>query len=155
MPTPADHLLADLTRLGIKVVVHGDRLRYRPRSALTPDLAARLRTHKANLLAILRLFVGPDAATAASVGPVADEPDPEAIQWEDCIDPPPPCPGCGGLIFWWNPSGGRRCKACDPPTAAIRLLEKAERIRRRHGSPSTPGAAEMLGDLKRLIDTCI
>lgn len=35
MAYPTGDLLADLTRLGIEVVVHGDRLRYCPRSALT------------------------------------------------------------------------------------------------------------------------
>lgn len=47
-------LLADLDRLGIRLDADGDRLRYHPRSAATPDLLDRLRTHKAALLAILR-----------------------------------------------------------------------------------------------------
>jgi hypothetical protein len=49
----ASDLLADLTQRGIELVAEGDRLRYRPRSAVTPELAQRLRTHKAELLAIL------------------------------------------------------------------------------------------------------
>jgi hypothetical protein len=44
----AVNLLADLTRLGIEVVVHKVRLRYRPRSALMPDQVERLRAHKPN-----------------------------------------------------------------------------------------------------------
>ena len=46
-------LLADVTRRGIELVAHGDRLWCRPRSALTPELVDRLKAHKAELLAIL------------------------------------------------------------------------------------------------------
>ena len=53
MGTAAADLLIDLTRRGIELVPCGDWLRYRPRSAMTPDLAERLRAHKAELLAIL------------------------------------------------------------------------------------------------------
>ena len=50
----AAELLSELTRLGIEVVASGDRLRYRPRSAVAPDLAAKLKMHKPELLALLR-----------------------------------------------------------------------------------------------------
>lgn len=50
----AAELLLDLGRLGIRLEAHGDRLRYSPRSALTPDLLDRLKSHKAELLALLR-----------------------------------------------------------------------------------------------------
>ena len=50
---PAD-LMTDLARLGIRIEAHGDRLRYSPRSAVTPDLARRMKAHKGELLAILR-----------------------------------------------------------------------------------------------------
>ena len=52
MSVPA--LMADLARLGVRLEAHGDRLRYSPRSAVTPELAARMKSHKAELLAILR-----------------------------------------------------------------------------------------------------
>ena len=39
----AAELMADLTRLGIRLEAHGDRLRYWPRSALTPELANRMK----------------------------------------------------------------------------------------------------------------
>lgn len=61
--------MADLAGRGIRLEAHGDRLRYHPRSAITPDLVDRLRDHKAELLAILR----PDAAevdTSKGVGNV-------------------------------------------------------------------------------------
>jgi hypothetical protein len=50
----AAELLLDLGRLGIRLEADGERLRYFPRSALTPDLLDRLKAHKAELLAVLR-----------------------------------------------------------------------------------------------------
>lgn len=52
-PTPVAVLLVELARRGIELRAAGDRLRYRPRSAMTPDLAARLEAHRADVLAIL------------------------------------------------------------------------------------------------------
>ncbi len=46
---------------------------------------------------------------------------------------PDPCPACGSMELWENPLGDWRCMACDPPTKAIQLLKKTQRIRRRHG----------------------
>jgi hypothetical protein len=48
--TPLELLLADLAARGIEVQAHGDRLRFRPPNAVTPDLVQRLKTHKAELL---------------------------------------------------------------------------------------------------------
>lgn len=50
----AAELLDDLTRLGIRFEADGERLRYYPRSALTPDLLDRLKASKADLLALLK-----------------------------------------------------------------------------------------------------
>jgi hypothetical protein len=144
-------LLIDLDRAGVQELVAADgRLLYRPRSAVTPDLAERLRTHKAALLAAL----GPAAPADGPVhedaagGFAEDDSDPAPIGWDSAIDPPEPCGKCGGLVFWWSIRGDRRCVACDPPLAAVRLLERAETIRRRHGIPSPAGAAEMLVEMK-------
>jgi len=123
MGTAATDLLTDLGRLGVELVADGDRLRYRPQSALTPDLADRLRSHKAELLAILGSTVRPEAANLP-IGPGA------SIRWEESIDPPDPCPGCGGLVFWWNVLGDRRCMKCDPPhPRARRLRQLAQQLR--------------------------
>ena len=46
--------MADLVQMGIRLEAHGDRLRYSPRSAVTPNLANRMKAHKGELLAILR-----------------------------------------------------------------------------------------------------
>ena len=50
----AARLIADLTNMGIRLEVQGDRLRYSPRSAVTPTLIERMKARKAELLAILR-----------------------------------------------------------------------------------------------------
>jgi len=65
-------LLADVTRRGIELVAHGDRLWCHPRSAVTPDLLAGLRTHKPALLALLRDVGGPGGGggPAETAGPV-------------------------------------------------------------------------------------
>jgi hypothetical protein len=50
----AQAILSDLQALGVRLEVHGDRLRYHPRSLVGPDLLIRLREHKPELLAILQ-----------------------------------------------------------------------------------------------------
>jgi hypothetical protein len=149
-PQTLTELLAELSRRGIQIVPRGERLRYRPRSALTPDLLKRLKTHKGELLTILRPFETPGEPDLA---PAADRPERARSREEHSTDPPAPCLTCGGLLSWWNPLGDRRCMACDPPTKAIRLLERSEQIRRRHRIPSPTGAAEMLAELKRTSST--
>ncbi|NQT39186.1 MAG: hypothetical protein HQ581_16935 [Planctomycetes bacterium] len=139
----AESLLMDLVRLGIKLEAHGDRLRYHPQGAMTPDLIDRLRTHKAELLAALRSAVDPDGvATAPVTGEPAEsgpEAAPEAIRWEDAIHPPDPCSKCGSLELWQTLAGNWRCMRCDPPTTAQRLAELAGRIRRKMGRTKDAG----------------
>ena len=133
-------LLAECNAHGIRLALAdgGGLAVDAPEDALTPDLLARLKAHKAELLAALRPPVAP-------VEPA------EAVLQEECIEPPDPCPNCRGLVFWWDIPGDQRCMACDPPVKAIRALEIVERIRRRHRIPSPPGVPEMLADLKRII----
>ena len=120
----ATELLNELTRRGVVLVVTGDRLRFYPRTAMTPELVGRLREHKAEVLEIL------------------SEPWPEVDG-----DAPDPCPQCGSLELWETMSGRWRCMKCDPPERAIRLLEKVERIRWRCGLPDPPGAAELFSEI--------
>ena len=49
----AAELLMDLGRLGIRLEADGERLRFHPRSALTPELLGRLKAHKGELLTML------------------------------------------------------------------------------------------------------
>ena len=50
----ATTLINDLARLEIQLKADGDRLRYAPRSAVTPALAEQIKAHKGELLEILR-----------------------------------------------------------------------------------------------------
>ncbi len=71
-PCPASSLLVELVQRGIELRAVGDRLRYRPRSAMTPDLADRLAAHRGELLAILKaadLGAGDSAAPLPTYTP--------------------------------------------------------------------------------------
>ena len=119
--------MAYLARLGIRIEAHGDRLRYSPRSAVTPELADRMKAHKGELLAILRR------------DPEAGETD-EGIE---VIDPPDPCPKCGTLELWQSLAGNWRCLRCDPPTKARRPRERAARLKTdRTDSPRMNGRGD-------------
>lgn len=124
-------LMIDLDRAGVRELVADDgRLLYRPRSAVTPELAERLRSHKAALLAALRPAGAPgpeDEAAALLAGlPMAEAPPLGPDGWPtDSIDPPEPCSDCGGLMFWWNAFGDQRCLACDPPARVDRYLRRS------------------------------
>lgn len=156
--TAAD-LLAELNERGITVEARGDRLRYSPPSAVTPDLADRMKARKGELLAILRDAPNDTAidltdATAAwqtvldrlEGNPLfptnlmealraadarwAADPDADGTGKEtDVIDPPDPCSECGTLELWQSLVGNWRCLRCDPPTKAWQLRERAERMK--------------------------
>ena len=51
----ATAILGELQRLGVSLEVVGDRLRYRPREAVTPDLVEALRKQKGELLKVLTM----------------------------------------------------------------------------------------------------
>lgn len=63
LDTPAA-LLAELTALRIELQAHGERLRFRPQSPMTPELLARVKIHKHGLLALLTNTKTPAGATA-------------------------------------------------------------------------------------------
>ena len=145
-------LLLDLGRLGIRLEAHGDRLRYSPRSAVTPDLAHRLKAHKGELLKILRNpTTGPELTPhdPASASPAASgtlggnpstcntttEPDfepPGPDGWPaSCIDPDEltPCLECDALDLWQSMAGNWHCQNCNPPDKARQLRELAKRLK--------------------------
>ncbi len=165
MRTSAVDLLIDLTRRGIELVAHEDRLRYRPRSAVTPDLAERMKAHKCELMAILR----PEAPEVDAPNGVKnvhfsserhdwktsqnlfDKLDSEfqfdldvcaTSQNAKCArfftpddDGPPPCPKCGSLELWETLTGTWRSLHCAPPTTSGKMLEQAKRLRGQLGFP--------------------
>lgn len=113
-----DELLAELAEAGVTLVSDGDRLRFYPRAAMTPELAERLRTSKAEVLAIM------------------------ANPWPEAEHEPAPCEKCISLELWETLIGRWRCMKCDPPEKARRWLDKAERLRKRYGLPDPMGPAE-------------
>ena len=77
----ATQLIADLARLGIRLETHVDRLRYSPRSAVTPDLAERMKAHKRELLVILQTGGAP-----APLAPIVKTSVPADGKWHTIYD---------------------------------------------------------------------
>jgi hypothetical protein len=104
---------------------HGERLRYYPRSALTPDLLDRLKAHKAELLAMLRPAPSTEAEPEiATHRPVPKLPKPKPVcrcgstTWRDVVLSHTPhngttirrdCAGCGRFLdfpLWYGKDAG-------------------------------------------------
>jgi len=64
LDTAGAALLAELTARGIELRALGDRLRFRPRKAMTPDLFARVASHKLELLTLLTITKTPAGGSA-------------------------------------------------------------------------------------------
>jgi hypothetical protein len=129
-------LLDELDRLRISLQCHGDRLRFRPRDAVTPELREQLRSHKAKLLEIFR----PRAAAASKYSDWIERPGPDGyatllapeMDATETIDTPDPCLRCGGIVMWWDWGGGQHCEKCEPRTKATQLRELAQQLRDRY-----------------------
>jgi hypothetical protein len=98
-------LLAELMRRRVEVAVDGDRLRFRPQDAVTPELRAALIEHKADLIRLL--------------DPVSDE-----VIWRiDAMRPQVPRTGAIGCLLArpearTAPAG--MCVSCGDPLATDR-----------------------------------
>ena len=116
-----------LSRLGIRLEAHGDRLRYCPKSCVTPALAARMKAHKHDLLAHLR----GESVEAEPGSPAAPDIDVEAIhRWLDNqVVPQNPqwCPRYGHLRGWRSIYGPHLiCAICSPPAFSDIVEEYVE-----------------------------
>ena len=69
-------LVAELRARGVELRAVGDRLRYKPASALTPADVEVLRQHKAAVLALLRAAERPAVVALTSY----------AHPWPDCLE---------------------------------------------------------------------
>ena len=109
--TTADRLLSDLRRHGIDLALHGDRIRYRPKDALTPALKAAITEHRSELLLLLALE-NPQVRWRADVmrpliPPTGRIPTVFVHQLESVPDGY--CLSCGELL---TPGNSYRCEPC-------------------------------------------
>jgi hypothetical protein len=76
------------------------------------------------------------------------------VAWDDAIAPALPCPKCGSLELWESMAGCWRCMLCDPPTAALRLLERVETVRERKTvSQNQPGCTLAASVDKTIVES--
>jgi hypothetical protein len=137
-------ILSRIRQAGGTIEVVGGDLRVKaPKGLLSSAERLLLAEHKAEIIKLL-----------AAEMVVEDEPqDQHAAQQDDeqveAVDVAP-CSKCRSLELWQTAVGTWRCLRCDPPTIAIRALEKVQQIRRRHGLPARPETAAMLDGLRRM-----
>lgn len=143
MISPVQSILTKAESLGLRLVVVGDSIRFRPKSAMTQQLAELITANRSAVLDALRSTDATRLHNPANHREIETSVcvDSELFcesQWpDDSIEVPPACSVCGGLELW-QPFRNRlslvdppwRCLRCDPPLAADRLLAATERIRR-------------------------
>jgi len=138
MTATAAELLRELQSRGVELAAAGDRLRFRPASAVPPDLRAVLAEHKRELLAALT----PSPATEAE--PVPTRPSSSAPAWltgPALARLPEPMQGLTCPRDGWTPARwaahlhylAGRCEGLHPDAAA-RYREAAELL----GVPDRP-----------------
>lgn len=153
--TPAE-VLADCEAHGIRLALaDGGGLEIdAPQEALTPERLARLKAHKAGLLALLRPALRPAGPTTPAAeadlpgwaapsgwvelagGVLVQTVRPEAasLDWNGLDEPGEPCGCCGSLDKWEDYNGRRHCGRCEAATLdrARRLTALAAEVRRRN-----------------------
>jgi hypothetical protein len=102
----ADVLIAALQARGVTLVADGDMVRYRPKSACTPEDLDLLRRHKSELL--VTLTNAPKAGEIANPAPTAR---------------PAKCMACQNRRFWRSVHGVVICAKCHPPAAPSLVAE--------------------------------
>ena len=107
-----DEVLRQLAERGVVLVAEGDRLRARPREAITPDLRNALVEHKPDLLRLLENRATADlrwriAAMRRQIrpGPYI----PFLVARRDFVDAPGCCLSCGDSV---DPGRRYRCGPC-------------------------------------------
>ena len=107
----ASQLLADLTQRGVRLEASGDRLRFTPRSAVTADLAQRMKAHKAELLVLV------SRSTRSGKGIVRVAPSSTIMPWIRWLRFPDQCDRCESIAYQDYPihdgqSMRRDCTQC-------------------------------------------
>ncbi len=110
MPSPgvlrAREILAEIERRGVALVPAGDRLRFRPKKNLTPELVEELRQHKESILRLLerREIRARDPRPVESVAEVFEI---ARAQFGQLGSHPPDERPPSKREFWTNPSKAR------------------------------------------------
>lgn len=91
----AESVLAELRSCGVELRVAGDRLRFRPAEAVSPELLDKLRTYKPEVLRLLR------PAVADALGGV-HEARPSLLTAEVCVMPLDDFAGAGLVVEVWS-----------------------------------------------------
>ena len=104
----ATEILSELERRGVRLEVVADRLRFRPKEAVTPELVEVLKQHKGEILTVLQsrqpatsygLCPGPDKCGGCySVGVIDGR--------ERFIHPPKVSPEWNAWLTKWQPKKG-------------------------------------------------
>jgi hypothetical protein len=118
----ATDVLTELERRGVELAVEGDRLRFRPRDAVPPELRAAMAAHKADLLRLVEAEEREIGWRAEAMGPQVrpSGPIPFLVARRAVRDAPGACLSCGEPL----PAGRRfRCGPC--AAAAHRVLRAA------------------------------
>jgi hypothetical protein len=104
-------LLAELSQRGVEIAVDGDRLCYRPKEAVTPDLRAALIEHKDGLIRLLSLdddvawridAIRPQVPRTGTIPPLLARPEAKTAPRGMCVT-------CGELLIDGRPV---RCAPC-------------------------------------------
>ncbi len=116
-----DDVLRELAERGVTLVADGERLRARPREAITPDLRAALLAHKPDLMRLLGDREAADIGWRVEAmrqqirpGPII----PFLVARRDFVDTPGHCLSCG------DPCGPGRRYRCGPCVRAAEIVRK-------------------------------
>jgi hypothetical protein len=117
-------VLTKIRQAGGTIEVVGGDLRLRlPKGLLTPAERSLLAEHKADLCRLL----ADDQVVETPVVVGGDQHEDQHLDGgldQDQTEEPIPCSTCGGLLAWWDLTGGRHCMSCDGE-----MWERSERFR--------------------------
>jgi hypothetical protein len=126
-------VLAELNRRGVEIAVDGDRLRYRPQDAVTPELRAALAEHKVALLTLLADDTDVAWRVEAMRRQIRPGPPliiPFLVARRDFADAPGVCMSCG------DPCGPGRRYRCGPCVRAAEIVVNEAWEGRRSPTPA-------------------